>query len=333
MPLVPIGALVRPGRGLGAFNVITLEHAEAIVAGAEAARLPVVLQISQNCVRFHHGRLLPIARAAAAVAQAATVDVALHLDHVQDEALLRQAADAGFGSVMVDASRLPYAGNVAATLAAARWAHQRGLWLEAELGEVGGKDTAGRDTAGRDTAGRDTACRDTAGRDTAGRDTAGRDTAGRDTAGGSAARGAHDPQARTDPDQAARFVAATGVDALAVAVGSVHAMTTRTARLDHDLIARLRAAVGVPLVLHGSSGVPDGELRRAVRQGIAKVNIGTALNVALTGALRQRLADDPGVTDPRRYLAPARDAMAATVAGLLGVLALRDDDLTEHDIA
>jgi fructose-bisphosphate aldolase class II len=140
-------------------------------------------------------------------------------------------------------------------------------------------------------------------------------------AAGGGPRGAHDPQARTDPDQAARFVAATGADALAVAVGSMHAMTTRTARLDHALIARLRAAAGVPLVLHGSSGVPDGELRRAVRQGIAKVNIGTALNVALTGALRQRLAADPDLTDPRRYLAPGRDAMAATVAALLGVLA------------
>ncbi len=297
MPLVPIGTLIRPGRGLGAFNVVSLEHAEAVVAGAEAAGLPVVLQISHNCVRFHGGRLRPVARAAAAVAEGSTARVALHLDHVEDEALLHQAADAGFGSAMFDASGLPYARNVAATRAAAGWAHAHGLWLEAELGEVGGK--AGGTAVG--------------------------------AAGGTP--GAHSPQARTDPAQALDFVTATGVDALAVAVGSTHAMTTRTAELDQDLIVRLHAAVPVPLVLHGSSGVPDGELRRAVRHGIAKVNIGTALNVAFTGAVRQRLAADPAVTDPRRYLAPARDAMAAAVARLLGVLALGDRDLTEHDIA
>src|SRR6266498_3628485 len=191
MPLVPIGTLIRPGRGLGAFNVVSLEHAEAVVAGAEAAGLPVVLQISHNCVRFHGGRLRPVARAAAAVAEGSTARVALHLDHVEDEALLHQAADAGFGSAMFDASGLPYARNVAATRAAAGWAHAHGLWLEAELGEVGGK--AGGTAVG--------------------------------AAGGTP--GAHSPQARTDPAQALDFVTATGVDALAVAVGSTHAMTTR----------------------------------------------------------------------------------------------------------
>jgi len=345
MPLVPIGILIRPGRGLGAFNVVSLEHAEAVVAGAEAAGLPVVLQISHNCVRFHGGRLRPVARAAAAVAEGSTARVALHLDHVEDEALLHQAADAGFGSAMFDASGLPYARNVAATRAAAGWAHAHGLWLEAELGEIGGKaggtavgaaggaagGTAGGTpggTAGGTAGGKSGSTAGGAAGGAAG-GTAGGVAGG--TAGGTP--GAHSPQARTDPAQALDFVTATGVDALAVAVGSTHAMTTRTAELDQDLIVRLHAAVPVPLVLHGSSGVPDGELRRAVRHGIAKVNIGTALNVAFTGAVRQRLAADPAVTDPRRYLAPARDAMAAAVARLLGVLALGDRDLTEHDIA
>jgi fructose-bisphosphate aldolase class II len=257
------------GRGVGAFNVITLEHAEAIVAGAESARTAVICQISENAVRFHGGRLGPIARAAAAVAEGAGVPVALHLDHVTDEGLLRQAAEHGFGSVMYDASGQDYAGNVAATRAAAEWAHANGLWLEAELGEVGGKD------------------------------------------------GAHAPGVRTDPAEAAAFVAATGVDALAVAVGSSHAMTTRTAALDHELIGRLRDAVPAPLVLHGSSGVPDDELRQAVAAGMVKINIGTALNVAFTGAVRQLV--DAGM-DPRKYLAPARDAMAETVTHLLGVV-------------
>ncbi len=269
MPLVKTGDLVAAGRGVAAFNVITLEHAEAIVAGAEEAGTPVICQISENAVKFHGGRLGPIAAATAAVAQGSAAAVALHLDHVTDLGLLRQAADHGFGSVMYDGSKHEYADNVARTAEAVAWAHERGLWAEAELGEVGGKD------------------------------------------------GAHAPGARTDPEEAKAFVAATGVDALAVAVGSSHAMTERTALLDHALIAELSAALPVPLVLHGSSGVPDDELRRAVRGGMAKINIGTALNVAFTDAVRQAL---PGHVDPRRYLTPARAAMTVVVAHLLKVV-------------
>ena len=259
---------------VGAFNVITVEHAEAIVTGAERAGRPVILQISENAVRFHHGRLAPIAAAARAVAAAAQVPVALHLDHVESDDLLAEAAANGFSSVMYDASKLPYERNVAATAAAAKRCHQNGLWIESELGEVGGKD------------------------------------------------GAHTPGARTDPTEAAAYVTATAVDALAVAVGSSHAMHTRTARLDHDLIARLHAAVPVPLVLHGSSGVPDDELAAAVRAGMAKINIGTALNLAFTDAVRTTLDDRPDLVDPRRYLAPAREAMATTVAEALRLLAV-----------
>jgi fructose-bisphosphate aldolase class II len=275
MPLVSTQQIVDSARargvGVGAFNVITLEHAEAIVAGAEQAGAPAILQISENAVKFHGGRLAPIAAAASAVAELAAVPVALHLDHVEDTALLHQAADAGMSSVMFDASKLAYDANVAATRAAAEWAHQRGLYLEAELGEVGGKD------------------------------------------------GAHAPGVRTDPAEAAAYVAATGVDALAVAVGSSHAMTTRTARLDHGLIAKLREAVPVPLVLHGSSGVADDELRGAVAAGIVKVNIGTILNVAFTGAVRETLRE-PSLVDPRKYLVPARVEMANVVRRLLSVL-------------
>ncbi|MFD9122249.1 ketose-bisphosphate aldolase [Streptomyces bottropensis] len=277
MPLISTAELVRSaradGRGVGAFNVITLEHAEAIVAGAEAAGAPVICQISENAVRFHGGSLGPLATATAAVAQAARVPVGLHLDHVTDGELLHRASDFGFGSAMFDASALAHAENVAATRAAADWAHAQGLWLEAELGEIGGKD------------------------------------------------GVHAPGVRTDPEEARAFVAATGVDALAVAVGSSHAMTTRTAKLDHELIARLAHAVPAPLVLHGSTGVPDDELRRAAEGGMTKINVGTALNIAFTGAIRDFVAGDTRTVDPRAYLATARTRMAGTVEHLLRILA------------
>lgn len=277
MTLVPAGRLVsdaaKAGRAVAAFNIITLEHAEAVIAGAEQLGLPVILQLSENAVKFRGGRLLPIARAAVACAEEAAVPVGLHLDHVKSAELLRRAADAGFGSVMYDAAQLPYVENLEATRSAADWAHANGLWIEAELGEVGGKN-------------------------------------------GAAPLDPHAPGARTDPDEARRFVADSGVDALAVAVGSTHAMTSRTAALDHALLARLTKAVDVPLVLHGSSGLPDSELAAAVAGGIRKVNIGTALNVAMTEAIRTHLTP----ADPRPYLTAARTAMAATAAAMLTAL-------------
>jgi fructose-bisphosphate aldolase class II len=275
MPLASLGEILGPayaaGRGVGAFNVIGVEHAEGIVAGAESAGLPVVLQVSENCVRFH-GALAPIGEAVLAVAQAAAVPVAAHLDHATSAELVEQAASLGFGSAMFDASALGYAENVAATAAVAAWGRRRGMLIEAEIGEIGGKD------------------------------------------------GVHAAGARTSPGEAARYAAATGVDALAVAVGSSHAMLTRDAVLDEDLIAEIHRAVPVPLVLHGSSGVADAGLAAAVAAGMTKINIATQVNKAFTGAVRACLAADPALVDPRRYGAAARDAVAAEVTRLLGVL-------------
>jgi len=276
MPLAITADLVQRAReahrGVAAFNVITLEHAEAIVLGAERASADVVLQISQNAVRFHGGRLEPVAAASLAVAAGAQVDVSVHLDHVDDVELLHRTADCGLSSVMFDASRLDYRDNVEATRAAAEWAHARGLFIEAELGKVGGKD------------------------------------------------GAHASGVRTDPDEADEFVSRTGVDALAVAVGSSHAMTDRSAALDIDLIATLADRLDVPLVLHGSSGVPDAVLAEAVRAGMVKINIGTILNTAFTGAVREVLGADEAVVDPRTYIKPGREQMAQVVQRLARIV-------------
>lgn len=276
MPLARTAALVDAARsrgvGVAAFNVITLEHAEGIVAGAERVGAPVILQVSENTVAFH-GRLTPLTAALSVLADETAVPVGLHLDHVESAELWHAAARTGYSSVMVDAGALPYDRNVAITAEATQELHEQGLAVEAELGYVGGKSTQ--------------------------------------------VSSAHAPGVRTDPQQASDFVAATGVDALAVAVGSSHAMTTQTAELDLDLITRLRDTLPIPLVLHGSSGVPDDTLRAAVRAGIVKVNIGTALNIAYTGGLRGALT---GGVDPRRPLRAARDAVADTVSHLLDVV-------------
>jgi fructose-bisphosphate aldolase, class II len=275
MAVVPVTEIIGPacagGRGVAAFNIIGIEHAEAIVEGAEAAGAPVILQVSENCVAYH-GALAPIGHAVLEVARAATVPTAVHLDHATNADLVRDAVLMGFGSVMYDASARAYADNLTATAGIATWCHDRDVWVEAELGEIGGKD------------------------------------------------GVHMPGARTQPGEAAAFVAATGVDALAVAVGSSHAMLTRDAVLDLELIKAIRAEVAVPLVLHGSSGVPDEMLSAAVAAGLTKINIATQLNKVFTTAVRDCLARDEIVTDPRRYLSAGRDAIASEVSRLLRVL-------------
>lgn len=274
MTLVSTAEILRPaaaaGRGVGAFNVILLEHAEAYVAAAESAGLPVVLQVSENCVRYH-GALAPLGLATVELARRASVPVAAHLDHAESVDLVHEAVELGFTSVMYDGSKLDYESNVSRTAEVVAHCRDGGVAVEAELGKVGGKD------------------------------------------------GVHAPGARTDPAEARDFAIATGVDALAVAVGSSHAMTTRHAVLDEALIRALRDAVPVPLVLHGSSGVPDAGLTGAVRAGITKVNLATHLNAVFTEAIRDRLAQDD-VVDPRKYVAGGRDAVTTETARLLTLL-------------
>ena len=229
------------GRGIGAFNVVLLEHAEAIVAAAKMTRLTVVLQISQNCIAYHGG-LAPILRACREIIASTGAPALLHLDHIVDAALVREGVRIGVDSVMFDASTLEYVENTRLTRVVADYCHDHGVAIEAELGEVGGKD------------------------------------------------GVHSHGARTDPAEAARFVAETGVDALAVAVGTSHAMQSRTAAVDHELVRDLAAAVDVPLVLHGSSGLDDGMLQAAVVDGMTKINMATDL----TPSLHAQRAGEPG---------------------------------------
>ena len=272
------------GTGIGAFNVIHLETAEALVSASERSGLPVILQISQNCADYHGG-LEPIGWATLAIARRAKTPVAVHLDHAERPELVDEAIELGFGSVMFDGGKLEYEKNVEITADVASRARAAGVYIEAELGEVGGKD------------------------------------------------GAHAPGVRTDPDEARAFVEATGVDSLAVAVGSSHAMLDRSASLDIDLIARLKSALhgigrtgcDIPLVLHGSSGVSDEVIVQAVRAGMTKINVSTHLNGFFTRAIRETLSADEKLVDSRKYLTPAREAVAEEAARMLRLFALVAD--------
>lgn len=276
MTQVSISTLLQAARsqnsGLAAFNVVLVETAQGLVRAAEEAERPVVLQISENCVKYHGG-LAPIAAATRALAEGSSAEVSVHLDHAEDVELIRQAVDLGFDSVMYDGSKLPDAENRRTTEAVVGMCRTADVAVEAELGEVGGKD------------------------------------------------GVHSPTARTQPDEARRFVEDTGVGSLAVAVGSSHAMSSRTASLDQQLIAELAEAVPVPLVLHGSSGVPDEELTQAITAGMTKINISTHVNGVFTAALRGVLEAEPGVHDPRRYVDAGRQALQQEARRLISLIA------------
>jgi fructose-bisphosphate aldolase, class II len=264
---------VNSSTAIGAFNVILLEHAEALVMGAEKSQLPLILQISENCVKYH-GALKPISVATIAIAEASTLPISVHLDHAESEELVKQALDLGYDSVMFDGSKLGYKENVQASQRMRALCDSYGATLEVEIGEVGGKD------------------------------------------------GVHAPGIRTKPAEAKDFANETGANLIAVAVGSSHAMSTRDASLDFQLIRDIAAEVKIPLVLHGSSGVSDGDLQEAVRAGMRKINIATHLNGIFTDRVRAELGKNPSLTDPRKYIGLSRDDVSDEVARLLKLLNL-----------
>lgn len=267
--------LVKASAGaVGAFNVILLEHAEAYIAAAEETNTGVVLQISENCVKYH-GALAPISKACIALADSTDVPISVHLDHAEDLDLIYEALDLGFDSIMYDGSKLDYIQNVENSKKVSERCRRYNASIEVELGEVGGKD------------------------------------------------GVHAPGARTIPSEAREFVDLTGVDLLAVAVGSSHGQITRETKLDIDLIKELAMTLPTPLVLHGSSGVSDSEIQSAIRAGMRKINIATHLNHVFTDSVRNMLASDAKMVDPRKYFVSARQAVTKEAVRLIEVLALR----------
>jgi ketose-bisphosphate aldolase len=261
---------------VGAFSVYTGEQVRGVVAAAEAAGRPLLLQAGSSTFS-HLGRGLLVAVALAAAEEAAQ-PIGVHLDHSRDLGEVAYCLDAGYTSVMVDGSHLDLEANVALTARAVAMAHDRGAWVEGELtGTAGDED---RSTEAQATA-------------------------------------------MTDPQEAAEFVAATGVDALAVAVGNVHGMASRPPRLDLDRLAAIAARVAVPLVLHGASGVDPHELREAVRLGVAKVNVNTELRRAFLHAL-SRSASASGDALPAALL-PAVEATERVCTDWVRTLADEDD--------
>lgn len=271
MALVTLKEILAPakagGYAVGAFNVHSLEIIPSVIEVAVQERSPIILQFTEGTLNFCGYDEIRIL--AGELARTASVPITLHFDHGGSYELAARAIQAGFSSVMIDASKKPFDENVATTRKVVELAHACGVSVEAELGRVAGKE---------------------------------------ENISVSAAEAKY-----TSVDEAVRFVEATGVDALAVAVGTVHGFYKWEPKLAHELLEELQAAVPVPLVLHGGSGVPDEEIRKAVARGIHKVNVATEAKDAWARALRQSLADQPDEYDPRPILTPVKQAVQEVV--------------------
>jgi len=298
------------GYGVPAFNVNNLEQVLAIMQAADETASPVILQASAGA-RKYAGEAFLRRMLEAAVETWPQIPVVMHQDHGASPGVCLQSIRSGFTSVMMDGSLLEdaktpasYDYNVEVTRRTVEMAHAVGVSVEGELGCLGSLETG---------------------------------TAGKEDGVGAEGRLSRD-QLLTDPDEAADFVAKTGVDALAVAIGTSHGAYKFTKQPTGDVLAidRIKAIhARIPqthLVMHGSSsvpqewleiinahggkiketyGVPVEAIREGIRHGVRKVNIDTDIRLAMTGAMRRAMAQDPGEFDPRKFLKPAMDAARA----------------------
>ena len=271
MPLVDPGPIIAQAHESGSAvigaNVSTIQMVRGVVRAAEDAQRPVLIQFNRSGLSLIGGVALA-AHVVQSIAEDSEAEIALHLDHADTLDELSAAINAGFGSVMIDGSTMPFDQHLTLARSAKGLVTWSRLPLEAELGHVAG-DEAGV-TIG--------------------------------------------DASWTDPDEAARFVEATGVDWLAVAVGNTHGGPT-VGGLQAERLQAIRDAVRIPLVLHGASGLTDDELQVAVNLGVAKINVGTALHHAAANGMGEWLADHPN--DLRGALSLAEKRVNESVLALL----------------
>ncbi len=277
--LAAVLAKARAGRyAVPAFDCVEDVMVRTILETAEACGAPAILMGLVGPDLAGNGWDY-IPRVVRAVADRHRVPVALHLDHATTLDEIRRGVEAGYTSVMIDGSRLPFGGNVAITRAAVEIARPLGISVEGELGAVGGSDVEERQRT---------------------------------------------ESVLTRSDEVRRFVAETGVDALAVSIGTAHGIYRTAPQLDLVRMAELDAASPVPLVLHGGSGTPDDQIREAIRRGITKVNVYAELRMAMGEGLKQSAAalsrPDPL---PRELFGPVRRGLAAVVERKIDVCGAR----------
>lgn len=286
----------RQDYAVGAFNTNNLEITQAIIRGAEEQNSPVILQTSAGALDYAgFDYLVALTKTAA---ENASVPVVLHLDHCTDLKLLEKCVDVGYTSVMFDGSHFPFAKNIELTKKAVEISQRKNVSVEGELGTIGGSEDNVRSRE----------------------------------------------ILLTVPDKAVEFVESTKIDALAVAIGTSHGAykcAGKELKLDIKRLSVIKQAVKMPLVLHGAStdpvdiiemaksfgavlgnpcAVPESELKKAVKNGINKVNTDTDLRLAFTAALRQTLVKNPREFDPRKLLFPSTQLMQKVVESRIKLL-------------
>ncbi|WP_153126985.1 class II fructose-bisphosphate aldolase [Peribacillus tepidiphilus] len=274
MPLVSMTEMLNKALegkyAVGQFNINNLEWTQAILAAAEQEKSPVILGVSEGAARHMGGFKTTVMMVKGLLEDMKiTVPVAIHLDHGSSFEKCKEAIDAGFTSVMIDASHHPFEENVETTKRVVEYAHSKGVSVEAELGTVGGQED---DVVA-------------------------------------------DGVIYADPKECQELVKRTGIDCLAPALGSVHGPYKGEPNLGFKEMEEVRDLTGIPLVLHGGTGIPTKDIQRAISLGTSKINVNTENQIAFTKAVREVLNADPNVYDPRKYIGPGREAIKQTVVG------------------
>ncbi len=277
------------GYAVGAFNVNNMEIIQGITEAAKELKAPLILQVSSGARKYaNHNYLVKLVQAAV---EETGLPIALHLDHGDSFELCKSCIDGGFTSVMIDGSHLDYEENVALTKKVVDYAHQFGVTVEGELGQLAGIEDDVNVSA--------------------------------------------EDASFTNPDQVYDFVTRTGVDSLAIAIGTSHGAYKfkpgQNPELRFDILEEVANRLpNFPIVLHGASsvvpefvemvntyggkmpdaiGIPEDMLRKAASMAVCKINIDSDLRLAMTGSIRKHFAEHPDHFDPRQYLGDGRAAI------------------------
>lgn len=260
----------KEGYAIGQFNLNNLEYTQAILKAAQAEKSPVILGVSEGAARYMGGFTTVVGMVKGLIHDfGITVPVAIHLDHGSSFEKCKEAIDAGFTSVMIDASAKPIEENIAITKQVVDYAHAKNVSVEAELGLVGGQED---DTIAEGVL-------------------------------------------YADPEECKRLVQETGIDCLAPALGSVHGPYKGEPNLGFKEMEQISTESDLPLVLHGGTGIPTKDIQRAISLGTSKINVNTENQIQGTKKVREVLAADQEVYDPRKFLGPMREAIQETVVG------------------
>lgn len=263
------------GWALGAFSAHNLEFCQAIVWAAEKIKSPVILQLSHKTLDYSEGEILDIALD---LVQSSSVKMAVHLDHCREVDFAKEAIQEGrFTSVMFDGSDLPFDENVQKSKKLAELARTKNICFEAEIGRIGGP-TSPEATRGKLA----------------------------DISSG---------EFKTNPQKAREFAEVVRPDSLAVAFGNIHGERVPGEKLDLELLEKIAQSVKIPLVFHGASNTPKGEIEQAIKLGIAKINVDTELQQTFKVATEKFLRENRAVSDPRQILTAGREAIQLKVEG------------------